>query len=264
MAIDIEKEKLLAQLQSLGYHPSGRKIRNDKNSAHNTHSRTNTALSTYLRVKSRMYNRDAYLQANGDTGTMLEVDENSFYVTIPARYDTKGKIYYQIVNGRKIEHTVQRVKVQKEIDLESYRFEAYKEQAITNPDLAVDNRFWPELRQMLNIRFGLTGDEATKALTKRQITWFELFCEFYYLLPQEAWHWTYDLWRMYYEYIPKQLLPEDFTLSLIHPPGSPEFHPEWTWKRMEKIQQKLDEVEQEKKRKSEQFIINLKRRKNYE
>lgn len=261
----LKKNKLLQELASLGYHPSGRKQRADKGRPRGEIAKpierdNHSKLAVYMRVKQRMYNKDLKLQSTQGYGTFLDMDENSFYLSIPARYANKGHFYVQIHEGRRIEHTVRRVRLQKEVDLEKYRFEAYKEQALLHGSEAIPEKYWPELRQMLIIRYNFTGDEATKALTKRQITWEQLFCEFYFLPEDNYWQWEYDRWKMDYSFVPAQQLPEDFQFSLDYSPGTEEFHPEWAYKANERRAQAQEELEQERKRKSDQFIWNMKRR----
>lgn len=259
-----EKLRLLQQLENMGYHSDGRKVRSDKGKPQGAKPRNSKAskLSIYMRVKARMFNRDTYLQANDTYGTMLEIDENSFYIVIPARYKNSDTPYIQVHDGRRIEHTVRRVRTQKEIDLEKYRFEAYQEQAILNPTNIVPSEYWPELRQMLNIRYGFTGNEATEALTHRQINWFQLFVEFYFLQPKQFAQWTYERWRKHYSNIPVQQLPEDFEFDYYNAPGTEFFHPEWAWKAKEREQQELESQQQEQKRKREQFLQNMSKRWN--
>lgn len=257
------KAKLLQELNQMGYHSSGRKQRSDKGKPRGEIAKSNsrqpkTKLAIYTKVKNQMYNKDQRLQAQQGSGLFLEVDENSFYLSIPARYINKGQYYVQVYEGRKIEHTVRRLRVQKEIDLEKYRFEAYKEQAVLNPKIAVQEQYWPELRQMLIIRYEMTGDEATAALKKRQITWEELFCEFYFLSKDDYWLWDYLHWRQDYSFIPVQQLPEDFVFNYNNSPGSKEFHPEWAYKVREKQEQAKEDEESERKRKADQFIWNMK------
>lgn len=259
---EAKKNELLKELANLGYHSSGRKQRSDKDQIRGEIKSTDKSkLWTYIKIKNQLYNRDQKLREREGYGLFLEMDENSFYLLIPARYRNEGKMYTQTYKGRKIEHIVRRTKIQNEIDLEQYRFNGYKEQAVLHGQEIVPEKYWPEVRQMLNIRYGLTGDEATQALTKRQITWIELFCEFYFLSKDEYWLWEYEHWQRDYSYIPTQQLPEDFEFLLNYPPGSEEFHPEWAYKRKEREEQIKSDEEQEKKRKGEQFIINIKRRK---
>lgn len=261
-----KKNKLLQELALLGYHPSGRKQRADKGKLRGEIAKpierdNHSKLTIYTRVKQRMYNKDQRMLANGGYGTFLDMDENSFYLSIPARYQTKGHSYVQVYQGRRIEHTVRKVKIQNEVDLEKYRFDAYKEQAVLNPQQAVPEKYWPELRQMLIIRYGMTGDEATKALTKRQITWEDLFCEFYFLDHENFWLWDYDRWKTDYSFVPVQQLPEDFVFNYNAAPGTDEFHPEWAYKANERREQAKEEQEQERQRKADQYIWNMKRSK---
>ena len=263
---DHKKAQLLKQLEELGYHKSGRKQRSDKGQPRGTITKAQdreptTKLAIYQRVKNKMYNKDQRMLSNGGYGTFLDMDENSFYLSIPARYQTKGHNYVQVYQGRRIEHTIRKVKIQNEVDLEKYRFDAYKEQAVLNPQQAIPEKYWPELRQMLIIRYGMTGDEATKALTKRQITWEDLFCEFYFLDHENFWLWDYQHWKMDYSFVPAQQLPEDFQFSLDYSPGTEEFHPEWAYKANERREQAKEEQEQERQRKADQFIWNMKRSK---
>lgn len=263
---EFEKRKLLEQLANLGYHSSGRKQRSDKGQSRGAIKKSesprdkSSRLAVYYRIKQRVFNRDQQLKSSGGYGLFIEMDENSFYLFIPARYQKVGRIYNQVYQGRKIEHTVQTKKVQKAIDLEKYRFEAYKEQAVLNPTQTVLEKDWPELRQMLIIRYGMTGDEATQALTKRQINWEDLFCEFYYLSHENFWLWDYEHWRRDYSFVPTQALPENFVFDYDHSPGSDEFHPEWAYKANERLQQDKEETEQERQRKANQFIMNMGRR----
>ena len=261
-----KKAQLLKQLEQMGYHKSGRKQRSDKGQprgeiAKAQNREPTTKLAIYQRVKNKMFNKNQRMLANGGYGTFLDMDENSFYLSIPARYQTKGHNYVQVYEGRKIEHTVRKVMIQKQLDLEKYRFEAYKEQAILHGSEAVPEKYWPELRQMLIIRYNFTGDEATQALTKRQITWEELFCEFYFLDHENFWLWDYDRWKTDYSFVPVQQLPEDFVFNYNAAPGTDEFHPEWAYKVKEKLEQDQLDKEQEEKRKATQFIWNMKRSK---
>lgn len=261
----LERTKLLQELSQLGYHSSGRKQRADRGKSRGAIKqpveKDKSKMGIYQRVKSRIFNKDLKLKETTGYGTFLEVDENSFYCLIPARYRTVGHSYDQKLEGRSIHHTVKKVRVQSEIDLEFHRFNAYKEKALLTPNEKVQEKYWPEIRQMLNMRYSLTGDEATQALKKRQITWEELFCEFYFLSKDDYWQWDYRMWKHDYELIPVQLLPEDFTFNLQHSPGSEEFHPEWAYKADERKEQIEEERRQRKERKANQFIYNMKRRK---
>lgn len=263
---DHKKAQLLKQLEELGYHKSGRKQRSDKGQPRGEIAKAEkreplNKMAIYQRVKNRMYNKDMKMKANVGYGTFLDMDENSFYLSIPARYRNEGKYYVQTYQGRKIEHTVRKVMIQKEVDLEKYRFEAYKEQAILNEEQPVPEKYWPELRQMLIIRYGMTGEEATQALCKRQITWGDLFCEFYFLDKENFWLWDYERWKMDYSFVPAQQLPEDFVFNYEASPGTDEFHPEWAYKVKEKQEQEQIDKQQEEQRKATQFIWNMKSKK---
>lgn len=266
---DHKKAQLLRQLESMGYHSSGRKQRSDIGKPRGKINRIKSQdidkkskLAIYQKVKSQMYNKDQKLQAETGYGLFLDMDENSFYLSIPARYSNKGHIYVQVYQGRRIEHTVRRVRLQKEVDLEKYRFEAYKEQALLNGTQAVPEKYWPELRQMLIVRYNMTGDEATLALQKRQITWEDLFCEFYFLSHHNFWLWDYERWKFDYSRVPCRQLPEDFCFYYEASPGSEDFHPEWAYKAKERDEQEKEEREQEQQRKANQFIYNMKRSKS--
>lgn len=259
------RNKLLNELTKLGYHKNGRKQRADKGQSRGaiakpTERDNQSKMATYMRVKQRMFNKDQKLQETNGYGLFLEMDNNSFYLSIPARYQTIGHNYCQVVDGRKINHTTRRVRVQKPVDLEYYRFLAYKEKAVMTPDEPVPEKYWPELRQMLIVRYGMTGDEATIALRKRQINWLDLFCEFYYLSKDSYWLWDYEHWRLDYSFVPSQLLPEDFVFDFQHSPGSEEFHPEWAYKANERREQAKQEEAEEQQRRADQFIINMRRR----
>lgn len=264
------RNDLLRQLKQLGYHPSGRKIRADKNAQHNYPNKRipqdpstlkNTKVSIYRRVKTKVMQAHAKDIANGGVGIYREVDENGYYIVIPASYVNKGQTYIQVYQGRRIEHTTRRVRTQKEIDLEQYRFEAYREQYILFNEQTVDESWYPEICNMLITRYSMTGDEAYEAIRKRKITWREYFCEFYHLEPRTAHMWSYEHWRRDYHFIPVQLLPDDFEFNYESAPGTDEFHPEWKWKRDKVLaQEKLDQ-ETEEKRKIDTFSANINRNK---
>lgn len=266
---DKEKNALLRQLSAL-VHPNGRKKRTDKGQSHNYPSNRSspqtprvdkgvqreqqTPLSIYQRVKARMYNKDQEAINNGEQPLLRGFDENGYYIVIPASYQTEAKNYTQVHEGRQIAHTVRRVCTQKEIDLERYRFEAWQWLATRLSTMNQPADCLSELMSYLSHRYGILGNEAKELIAKRQITWFELFCEFYYLNPNDAVMWDYDTWQNMYKYCPCETLPEDFTFSLTLRPGTPEFHPEWAYHAEKISQREQEDIEAEKLKRKLQFI----------
>ena len=129
------KSELLAELSTL-IHPSGRKKRSDIGKTHKPVSsfpHTSSKLAIYNRVRAKLAARNERLLSDNPNNNLLskEFDVNGFYVSIPAIYETRAYNYQQVVEGRKINHTTHRVRTQKEVDLEAYRYEAWRELALS-------------------------------------------------------------------------------------------------------------------------------------
>lgn len=250
------KEDLLKELSTMIHIDSNRKRRSDAGQKHKTTKDepiNQTKMAIYNRVKARIINKDNSL--------LRGFDENGFYLLIPAAYNTVASNYKQEYKGRQLQHTVSRKCVQKEIDLEEYRFNAWKELAIQS--FTKDNIVEPnsDLRGILFVRYNLPLNKINDIIVKRQITNAELFSEIYFVEVQDIPYWDYDTWRKHYECCPKMLLPEDFKFRLDALPGTPEFMPEWQYHKDKIDQQQKIDAEQERERKSNQFISNLRRRK---
>lgn len=259
-----EREELLKELSTL-IHPSGRKRRTDKGKKHEypesrsapSKSREDkgTVRGAYgPQLPTQIYDRMKQKFASHQ----LEVDDNGYYIVIPAEYKTVATDYKQKYKGREIQHTTKRVCVQNELDLEKYRFEAWQFMSMNQPNEPAT--CIPEIRAMLLTRYGVTLEEANKAIEQRQITWFDLFCEFYHIGPETRTLWDYDSWRTMYNYCPRELLPDDFVFSLTYRPGSPEFYPEWAYHADELIKQEQESIEAEKERRKLQFANHWRRK----
>lgn len=271
--VDRSYEELLREAQALT-HPNGRKVRSDKGKSHQytkerakeTKPRTprsdkgqmrvdarvaKTKQAVYAAIKAKLYKKDQELINRGESPLLRGVDENSFYIVVPAAYETKADYHTQEHKGRSIQHTVRRVCTQKELDLERHRFNAWQEAALMCPE--DPSIYIPEIKQMLIVRYGLMGKDADDAIAKRQISNFDLFCEFYHLAPKDAAMWDYDTWQSMYSYCPCMTLDDDFVFSLTLRPGTPEFHPEFAYHADEVVQLAKEAIEQEKERKRRQF-----------
>ena len=123
-----------------------------------------------------------------------------------------------------IEHTTRRQRVQKAVDLEHYRFDAWKEMAMDHPDEIVKPN--DDLRGMLFHRYGFTTEQSNQAIENRQVPWLTLFCETYFIRLEDAGKWDYETWRDYYDSCPTQALPDDFEFIYGVRPGTEYFHPE--------------------------------------
>lgn len=246
------KEQLLREVSKYVHLDSGRKRRTDKNQPHQQFTQTKMAL--YNRIKNKLSNRRV---KENNLLLSFEFDENGFYLPIPEMFETKAIKYKQEVDGRTIDHNIRRVRTQKYIDLEQYRFEAWQELALTQPASNIPPN--QDLNGILFVRYNMTPEESELATIKRKPTWEEIFCEVYHIKPTEIFKWSYEDWRKYYEIVPKQLLDDDFVFEYGKVPGTEAFHPEWNYKLKEIEQREVDEKEQEEKRKSEQYIINLRK-----
>lgn len=270
------KQELLAEAQLLaqrnGLNPStGRKVRSDKGKKRldkdarpNLYKRdkssptaTASKMDIYKRVLGKVLKKDQTRIANNEVPFFAGYDHHGYYIVIEPQYVTEAQHYEQTHKGRKIVHELRRKCIQKRLDLEQHRFEAWQEMATNHETRDTVVPVCPELRVMLYERYGLTPQEANFAIEKRQITWYLLFQEFYFVEEQDIGTWDYKLWREHYDRVPKELLPEDFRFSLKYKPGTPEFHPEWAY-RVAKLEALTQEArEQEKERKRSQFLTNL-------
>ena len=150
--------------------------------------------------------------------------------------------------------------MQKAIDLEKYRFEAWQEMATLHPNEIV--KPFKDLRQLLYHRYNFVGtlEEVDRAIENREVDWLTLFCEMYFVKPQDVSIWDYETWREYYNLCPVGQLPDDFEFILGCKPGSEYCHPEWEYVATRKAQQEKNQEETEKQRKSEQYISNMRRK----
>lgn len=267
-------EDLLKEAQSY-QHPNGRKKRSDAGKKHNYNTQraketkpraqrtdkgkerpksqlSKTKQAVYAAVKAKLFKKDQELRDAGELPMLRGVDENAYYIVIPASFETKVQTHTQIHNGRAINHTVRRVCTQKELDLERHRFNAWQELALS-PDWNKPSAYLPEIRQMLSTRYNIVGKEADEAISKRQITNLELFCEFYHIAESEVSMWDYDTWQSMYELCPCQLLDDDFVFSLTLRPGTPEFHPEFAYHADEVLNNQKQQAKEELERKRRQF-----------
>ena len=254
------REDLLKELSTMIDLDTMRKHRSDagvKRGQRTSLTQEQTKMAIYNRLKSRITSRARKEALEGNTLLLYEFDENGFYIVIPETYTTKAVDYKQNYQGREIDHTVRRIRTQKMIDLEKYRFEAWQELACdpSTRDTVIEPS--PDIRGILLHRYGLNPKVASEKIKKRQLTWSQWFEEVYFINQYEAPLWTYNKWREHYDCCPPQLLPEDFRFSLAHKPGTPEHHPEWAWYKEKKDRAALNLEEEEKKRRKEQFIANM-------
>lgn len=257
--------KQRAQLIALGIDPdTGRKIRADKGKERkkkykereNKNTTNADPMNVYKRVLGRVRAKDEALVQEGQTPRMRGFDENGLFIVIPASYETRGCEYKQQIVGRVIDHTVRRVCVQKEIDLEKYRFNALQSMAFSDKANEPVTQL-EHVRIMLRERYHLIEREINACLQRRKITWFELFCELYYLDPMEASLWDYETWLSHYKITPAETLPDDFVFHIKTPPGTPEFMPEWQYRREKLERQQEEAVQAERERKRSQFLTNM-------
>lgn len=279
--MDKSYEELLEEALALT-HPSGRKVRSDKGKTHNyTAIRTKETLPRaarkdkgvrrpemqapkskvwiYATIKGKLYKKDQELIARGELPLLRGVDENSYYIVVPAAYKTRASNHTQEYKGRSIQHTTRRVCTQRELDLERYRFNAYQELA-TSKEWNEPSPYISEIRQMLSTRYGIVGQEAEDAIAKRQISNFDLFCEFYHLRVEDAAMWDYDTWQAMYQLCPCETLDDDFVFSLTLRPGTPEFHPEFAYHAEKVIKNQEQAKQDEAERRRRQFNEHWKRR----
>ena len=257
-------EQQRIKLLALGIDPdTGRKIRSDKGKERKPYkprqpkeSTNSSAMNTYKRVLGRIKARDQELVRNGEVPLLRGFDENGYFLVIPAAYATKACDYKQLHQGRVISHSVRRVCTQKEIDLEKYRFAALQEMAFSDQANEPVTQL-EHVRIMLRERYHLIEREIDACLQRRKITWFELFCELYYLDPMEASLWDYETWLSHYRIAPKETLPDDFVFRIKTPPGTPEFMPEWQYRREKLERQQEEAVQAERERKRAQFLTNM-------
>lgn len=256
------REDLLNELSSY-LHESGRKRRSDKGRPHRTvfepYNRVNQKMATYNRLKAQLANRDKKLRAESNQGTTIlskEFDCNGFYLPIPESYATRSTLYKQEYHGRQIVHTTARVRVQKYIDMEKYRFEAFQYHALTYPEQIVEPS--DDIRGILFARYGFTTEQSNEAIKNRGITWLEWFEELYYIPHADISKYDYDTWKSYYSCIPAgTALDDDFRFIYGVLPGSEDFHPEWSSYVEEQQEIAKDEEQQEKERQKAQFVANM-------
>ena len=256
------KEELLEELKTLIDPLSGRKRRSDKGKRRHAYNSPmyQSKMHIYNKVRARVGNRDSQLKKETDVSSSLlsiEYDENGFYLPVPEAYKTISCYYKQDYHGRAIEHTTRRVRTQKGIDLERYRFEAWQQIATETPDKIVEPS--PDIRNLLYNRYGLTGslEEIDEVIDNRQVSWLTFFCEMYFIRLEDARKWDYETWREYYELCPVGQLPDDFEFIYGVKPGTEYFHPEWAYIANRKAAEEERERNQEAQRKSEQFISNI-------
>lgn len=235
-----------------------RATRSDKGQVRPEQRVPKTKQQVYAFIKAKLYKRDQELIDKGESPLLRGVDENGYYIVVPASYETKADYHTQEVGGRNIQHTVRRVCTQKEIDLERHRFNAWQEASQSNPDGV--SEYLPEIKQMLAVRYGIMGKEADEAIARRQITNFELFCEFYHLEPGDAAMWDYDTWQSMYSYVPVMCLEDDFVFSLKLRPGTPEFHPEFAYHADKVIRLAKEAATEEAERRRRQFNEHWRRK----
>jgi len=256
-----QRAELLAELAGYVHLDSGRKRRTDAGTAHNVaavYGRSNQKMATYNRIKSRILNRDRTLRSEENANMSkltVEVDCNGFYLPIPEIVKSKSTYYKQTYKGRQIVHTVARVKDQRYIDLEKYRFEAWQYQALNYPDQIVTPN--PDLRGFLFYRYGFTTEQSNTAIINRQVTWQDLFEEIYFVRRRDIGIFDYETWRDYYDCCPEGQLDEDFRFIYGVRPGTSEFHPEWEYK-SKKLTAQAEQAEEDKARqRSAQYIANM-------
>ena len=258
------REELLAQAAEYVDLDSGRKIRNDKGVARGAYGRRTkdeSPMSIYNRVKARLMNKDSLERKDGSY--LLEgFDVNGLYLPIPASYITVAKNYKQDYQGRAIEHTTRRVRTQKAIDLEEYRFNALKDYATDIHKCNMLINVTPDVRGLLmNRGYTFTNDDMIKSfIFNNRITYKEWFCFVYYIALTEIHMWTYETWRDHYKCCGGLPLDGDFLFNPYSKPGTAEWHPE-----LKMYKDKIDESAKNKeadetKRKAEQFVANMHRR----
>ena len=158
------REELLAELNDYVDLNTGRKRRSDAGEKRGKYkgreySLPQTKMAIYNRVKARIVNRSDDLVKDGNTQLVLEFDENGYYLPIPPMYETRSVNTEQTYEGRKLQHNVARVCVQKEIDLEEYRFNAWQEKATdwrSKDEVVMPNS---DLKGMLITRYNLPFNE---------------------------------------------------------------------------------------------------------
>lgn len=256
------KDELLQELNAYIDLSSGRKRRSDKGKRRHVYNSPmyQSKMHIYNKVRARLANRDSQLKAENDGASTLlsvEYDENGFYLSIPETYKTISCYYKQDYHGRAIEHTTRKVRTQKGIDLERYRFEAWQQIAVEQPDKIVEPS--PDIRGLLYNRYGFTGStkEVDEAIDNRQVPWLTFFAEMYFIRIEDANKWDYETWREYYDLCPVGQLPDDFEFIYGVKPGTEYFHPEWAYIANRKAAEEERLRNEETKRKSEQFISNI-------
>ena len=256
------KEELLQELSNYIHLDSGRKRRSDsgvERKPYKPRQTSESAASIFNRIKGKLQRKHEKQQQEGYY-LFQGFDDNGFYLPIPAEYKNVAKEYVQEVDGRRIEHTTTRVRTQKYIDLEMYRFNMWKEMATSfkTKDRLID--ITPEINGILfNRGFNLSNDEAKEFIRRNAITYREWFCYVYHLdNKSDISVWDYEVWREHFECCPYGQLDESFVFNYEHKPGTPEFMPEWA----EYKKRNEDNKAEEQKRKAEQYIANMKVRRN--
>ena len=261
-------DKQRAQLIALGIDPdTGRKIRSDKGQPRgkvlnpdDKRLGPSSKMDTFHRVMTRLRRYDEKRASKGEQTILGQFDENGYFCIIPETFEKVGGVYQQRIEGRVIVHSIRKVRTQKELDLEKYRFEGFQEWAFSehaNEPAELDYHGKIAIRMMLKCRYCINDKTADECMEKRKITWFELFCELYYLDPMEASLWDYETWLSHYKIAPAETLPDDFVFHIKTPPGTPEFMPEWQYRREKLERQQEEAVQAERERKRSQFLTNM-------
>lgn len=163
--------------------------------------------------------------------------DNDFLVT----YDENG--YYCVILERRRRDKY----IQRKVDLERYRFEAWQELAITKgykyAKVKLPNA---DLNAWALSCAGMNAHEALEYFKKKGFTHQSLFCEFYHIKVKEIELWTYDEWRKYYERTPKIELNSRFKFTFGVLPGSENCHKEWEKNLAERQREREKELAEEK------------------
>lgn len=216
-----DRDLLILKAQELlvkqGLLPSGRKPRSDKGKARakQTHKYKQDAVWKYKMVMTKLLNKD--------DDYLLLTDHNGYYCKIP---EVLKPEYDSYKDGRSVKYK----RIQKEIDLEEYRFNAWQQMAISqkiaNLLVPLPNR---DLTRWALDCGKMNPRQSYDYFVKKGFTYKTLFLTFYHIEDGDQEYWSYAQWRKYYDRIPKIELDESFKLKLDHPPGSLDFHPEWSW-----------------------------------
>lgn len=214
----MSKEDLLRELESLGYHRDGRKVRSDKgkergpNTAirkvettpRSTKGIQKDPVAVYAALKGKLLNKET---SPTDTYTVIE-DINGIFLLMKRENHTVENKYVIVHRGQALNRTVKHIQGYT-TDLESYRFRAL--QSIVS-----------------NSGF----NEKEERLFKKEIDTYkvnnplDLFCCLYRVHDYDCLMWSYEKWRKDYD-IAAPSLPENIQIcfELNKRPGTENFLP---------------------------------------